>query len=421
MMGLKALVVGSGGREHAIGWALARSTVIDSVIAAPGNPGLASLGNTFAVAANDVEGIVKLAQSESVGLAVVGPEEPLELGIADKLRAAGIPTVGPSAQAAQLETSKIFARGFMTRHSIPIPPYTEVQDEYKARSMAERLGWQCAIKYDGLAAGKGVFVCSTMHDVDLALKNIYVDRIFKQTDASVLVEELLIGAELSILAVVSGGEYRLLPASRDYKRAHDNNQGPNTGGMGAYCPVPEVHGELMVQIEETIIKPTIKGLVEENLPYQGILYFGLILTKTGPQVLEYNVRLGDPETQVVLPMLASDFGDLMLACASGKSLPAVKVNPGAAVGVVLTSDGYPGNYKTGYPIKGMDAAEKLGATVFQAGTKLVDGEIVTAGGRVLAVTATGDDLSKARQLAYKAVERVNFHGVKYRRDIAKIL
>jgi phosphoribosylamine--glycine ligase len=248
-----------------------------------------------------------------------------------------------------------------------------------------------------------------------------VDRIFKQTDASVLVEELLIGAELSILAVVSGGEYRLLPASRDYKRAHDNNQGPNTGGMGAYCPVPEVHGELMVQIEETIIKPTIKGLVEENLPYQGILYFGLILTKTGPQVLEYNVRLGDPETQVVLPMLASDFGDLMLACASGKSLPAVKVNPGAAVGVVLTSDGYPGNYKTGYPIKGMDAAEKLGATVFQAGTKLVDGEIVTAGGRVLAVTATGDDLSKARQLAYKAVERVNFHGVKYRRDIAKML
>jgi len=420
-MGIKALVVGSGGREHAIGWALARSKAVDSIIATPGNPGLALLGKTFAVEANDIAGIVKLAQSEAVGLVVVGPEEPLGLGLADELRTAGIPTVGPSAQAAQLETSKIFARQFMARHSIPIPPYSEVQDEYKARSMAERLGWQCAIKYDGLAAGKGVFVCNSMHEVDLALKNIYVNRIFKKSDAGVLVEELLIGAELSILAVLSGGVYRLLPPSRDYKRALDNNQGPNTGGMGAYCPIPEVHGNLMAQIEETIIQPTINGLITENLPYQGILYFGLILTKTGPKVLEYNVRLGDPETQVVLPMLANDFGSLMLACAQGQSLPAVELQPGAAVAVVLTSEGYPGNYKTGFAIKGITDAEKLGAIVFQAGTKQVDGDLVTAGGRVLAVTATGESIAQARKLAYKAVEKISFRGVKYRRDIAELL
>ncbi len=420
-MGIKALVVGGGGREHAIGWALARSKVVDSVIAAPGNPGLAALGATFAVEANDIVGIIKLATTEQVGLAVVGPEEPLGLGLADELRKAGIPTVGPSAQAAQLETSKIFARQFMSRHAIPIPPYAEVQDEYKARSMAERLGWQCAIKYDGLAAGKGVFVCNSMHEVDLALKNIYVDRIFKKTEAGVLVEELLIGAELSILAVVSGGDYRLLPPSRDYKRALDNNQGPNTGGMGAYCPVPEVKSDLMAQIVETIIKPTINGLVEEKIAYQGILYFGIILTKSGPKVLEYNVRLGDPETQVVLAILGSDFGTLLLACAQGQPLPAVEARPGAAIAVVLTSEGYPGSYKTGFPLVGMAAAEKLGAIVFQAGTRLVDGEPVTAGGRVLAVTATGDDLARARKLAYQAVEKINFRGVQYRHDIAALL
>ena len=420
-MSIKALVIGSGGREHAIGWALARSKVVDSVIAAPGNPGLAMLGKTFTVEANDIAGIVKLATSEKVGLAVIGPEEPLGMGIADELRNAGIPTVGPSAQAAQLETSKIFARQFMAKHNIPIPSYSEVQDEYKARSMAERLGWQCAIKYDGLAAGKGVFVCNSMHEVDLALKNIYVDRIFKKSEAGVLVEELLIGAELSILAVVSGGDYRLLPPSRDYKRALDNNQGPNTGGMGAYCPVPEVKPDLMAQIVETIIQPTIKGLVDEKIAYQGILYFGIILTKSGPKVLEYNVRLGDPETQVVLPMLASDFGALLLACAQGQPLPAVEARPGAAVAVVLTSEGYPGSYRTGFAIKGITDAEKLGAIIFQAGTKQVDEGPFTAGGRVLAVTATGDSIAHARKLAYSAVEKINFRGVQYRHDIAAML
>jgi phosphoribosylamine---glycine ligase len=420
-MGTKVLVIGSGGREHAIGWALARSQVIDGVIAAPGNPGLAHLGKGFDIAANDIAGIVKLATTEQVGLAVIGPEEPLGMGIADELRKAGIPAVGPSSQAAQLETSKLFARDFMSRHAIPIPPYSEVQDEYKARTMAERLGWQCAIKYDGLAAGKGVFVCNSMHEVDLALKNIYVDRMFKKSDASVLVEELLIGAELSILAVVSGGDYRLLPPSRDYKRALDNNRGPNTGGMGAYCPVPEVKRDLMAQIEQTIVQPTIKGLVEEKLPYQGILYFGVMLTKSGPKVLEYNVRLGDPETQVVLPMLGNDFGALMLACAMGQSLPAMEIRPGAAVAVVLTSEGYPGSYKTGYAIKGINDAEKLGTIVFHAGTKQVDEGPFTAGGRVLAVTATGDSIAEARKLAYKAVEKINFRGVQYRHDIAKLL
>lgn len=417
---MKVLVVGGGGREHALAWSLSRSASVSEIIAAPGNPGIARLGRCIPISIDHTEELVALARTQEVHLVVIGPEAPLSRGLADELRFHGIPTMGPGAVSAQLETSKAFARSFMLRHKLPIPGYALAHNAESAEAAAHKLGYHCVVKYDGLAAGKGVFVCADEESVQNAIKTIYIDRAFGEKGEQVaLVEELLIGSELSVLALVSNQHYALLPPSRDHKRAYDGDEGPNTGGMGAYSPVPDATPEVMKRVEEEIVKPTVQGLMSDGFDYRGILYFGLMLTKSGPKVLEFNVRMGDPETQVVLPRLDCDLGELMLACARGENLPTPVVRPDAAVTVVMASEGYPGAITKGFDIYGVEKAETEGALVFQAGVIKKDSKLVTAGGRVLAVTALGPDLMTAHNNAYRSVSHIKFAGAFYRYDIAR--
>jgi phosphoribosylamine--glycine ligase len=398
---LKVLVVGSGGREHALARALRRSSRLTELHAAPGNPGIARLGRCHPVRSDDVEGTVELAQALRIDLAVIGPEAPLVAGAADALRRAGVPTFGPSRAAAAIEGSKSFAKEVMLAAGVP------------TAARLEQAIAPCVVKADGLAAGKGVFVCRTQPEVDEALERA------RALGNDLVVEELLEGAEASVFAICDGFRALALPAARDYKRLTDGDAGPNTGGMGAFSPVPGLDDAAVEQLVAAVHEPVLAELANRGTPFVGLLYAGLMLTPDGYRVLEFNCRFGDPETQVVLPRLEGDLLELLAAAASGNLEDAVlRISDSAAVTVVLAAGGYPDAPEAGVEIGGIDDAETGGAAVYHAGTALRGDRLVSAGGRALNVTGVGSTVEEARTLVYAAIDRIDFPGATYRHDIA---
>jgi len=398
---VKVLVVGSGGREHALAWKLAQSPVVEEVHAAPGNPGIAAIGQCHPIRAEDGESLLELARTLSAGLVVVGPEAPLAAGVGDTLRRGGVAVFGPSGAAARIEGSKGFAKDVMRAAGVPTAETMSV-----ARV-------PCVVKADGLTAGKGVFVCTTQDDLDAALRAVAA------LGQQFVIEELLEGEELSVFALVDGSNVLALPESRDYSRVDDGDKGPNTGGMGSYSPVPELPEGRVAELVDTIHRPVVEELAARGTPFIGCLYGGLMLTADGPRVLEFNCRFGDPETQVILPRVEGDLATALAAAASGDlSEVELGVSETAAVTVALAAGSYPEGRDTGSPITGVEEAEELGAVVFHAGTAMRDGQLLTSGGRILNVTGFGDTIEGARSRAYEACERISFPGVRYRRDIA---
>jgi phosphoribosylamine---glycine ligase len=398
---VRVLIVGSGGREHALAWKLSQSPLLTELHAAPGNPGIAALGTCHPVRAEDGEGLLELARSLELDLVVIGPEGPLVAGVADELRYAGVATFGPSAAAARIEGSKSFAKDVLIAAGVPTAAELPI-----ARP-------PCVIKADGLAAGKGVFVCRTQDEVDAGL------RAASALGDEVLIEELLEGAELSVFALTDGNRAIPLAAARDYKRAGDGDTGPNTGGMGAFSPVPPLGPGEVEDLVEQVHRPVLVELARRRSPFLGLLYAGLMLTEDGVRVLEFNCRFGDPETQAILPRVDGDLLAALVAAAGGdlRGLT-LETAARAAVTIVLAAGDYPESGDAGSPIAGIDHAEELGALVFQAGTARRDAELVTSGGRILNVTGVGDDLEQARALAYEGAAAITFAGARYRRDIA---
>jgi phosphoribosylamine--glycine ligase len=416
------LVVGSGAREHALVWALARSPSVSKLWAAPGNPGMASLARIVDLPASDVAAIADWAQANAIGLVVVGPEAPLALGLADALETRGIPVFGPTRAAAELEWSKAFAKDFMRRHDIPTAPFGVFDDVYEALAFARDAAYPLVVKADGLAAGKGVVVCQTPTEAAMAIRAALVEGAFGDAGKQIVIEAYLEGEELSVHALVDGERLAMLPPARDHKRLRDENLGPNTGGMGSYAPVVDLSPDLLSIVRDTILRPAIDGLRAEGRPYRGALYAGLMLTRDGPMALEFNCRFGDPETQVVVPLLDGDLAEALRSCAMGRLDPdALAVNSGAAVCVVLAAEGYPARPRQGDAIAGIGEALESGALVFHAGTALRDGELVTNGGRVLSVVGLGRDVAEAGARAYDAAKLIHFAGRQMRRDIAMSL
>jgi phosphoribosylamine--glycine ligase len=421
-VGIRVLVVGSGGREHAIVWKLHQSERVDSIICAPGNPGIEALAGCFPVPVTDLDGLVELARAEHVDLVVIGPEDPLADGLADRLTAAGIPVAGPSAAAARIEASKSFAKEIMIAAGVPTAKSVTVTDRDAGLAALRDISrdGRVVVKVDGLAAGKGVVVASDETEAVEALDAFLVNRTMGSAGASVVIEEFLVGNEVSLLTLTDGITIYPLAPSCDYKRAFDNDEGPNTGGMGAYTPTRLVDAALLEQIQQTILQPVIAEMARRGTPMCGVLYAGIILTEDGPQVLEFNCRFGDPETQVVLPTLQGDLGVLLEAVAKGTlgDVPVPEAS-GAAVGVILASGGYPASYPRGLPISGLNDVKDDRTIVFHAGTARNDaGEIVTNGGRVLTVVGLGTDIADARDRAYAAAEGIGFEGRQSRSDIA---
>jgi phosphoribosylamine--glycine ligase len=420
---VRILVIGSGGREHALAWKIARSPHVERVLVAPGNDGMAAVARTFPdVAAEDADRILALARSEAVDLVVVGPEAPLAAGLADRLEAAGVAVFGPSARAARLEASKAFAKRFMARHGIPTAGFEVFDSLEAARAHVRARGGACVVKADGLAAGKGVAVCDGPEQAERALVEIMGERRFGAAGERVVVEERLVGEEASYHAVADGERVVPLAAAQDHKRALDGDRGENTGGMGAYSPTPVLDEAAEKRVLEEIVHPTIRGLAAEGIPYRGVLYVGLMLDAAGaPHVVEFNVRFGDPETQPLVLRLDGDIVPLLDATARGRLDPARGlVWRDAAVCVVLASGGYPRAFEVGKPIHGLDALEAdPDVVVFHAGTRRdAARRFVTAGGRVLGVTARGASVAQARERAYAACDRIRFEHMHLRRDIA---
>ncbi len=417
---MNILVIGSGGREHAIAHALSVSRTAPRLFIAPGNAGTRSLGTNVDLHVSDLEGITSFVRRERIDLTVIGPEEPLVLGLADRLAGEGFRVVGPSAAAARLEGSKAFAKGFMERYGIPTAPHrTFTADRYEeAVAYLEGHGAPIVVKADGLAAGKGAMVCRTLPEAREALDEVLKHQSFGQAGRTVVIESFMEGEEATVFALADGRRYVLLPAAQDHKRAGDGDAGPNTGGMGAYAPAPVVTGALLNRVARTIIEPVLAGMAHEGTPYRGFLYCGLMIGAEGPRVVEFNCRLGDPEAQAVLPLIETDFVDLMAAAADGRLDDVqVRAREGSAACVVLASGGYPGPYEKGFPIRGLEEAAGE-AVVYHAGTRPGEGgEVLTAGGRVLGVTGLGEDLRSALDRAYRAVEAISFEGMQYRRDI----
>jgi len=424
---MRLWVIGSGGREHALVWKLAQSPHATQMWCAPGNGGIAaerlsangSLVECVSIGAEDLPKLLAFAQEKRPDLTVVGPDNPLALGIVDLFQQHGLRIWGPTRQAAHFESSKVFAQRFMEQYGIPTARAGCFSDFASASRFAASLGGRCAVKADGLALGKGVLVCKDMAQADQALEDIMAKRLFGAAGASVVIQELLEGVEISLHALCDGRTAKLFPTSQDHKPALDGDRGPNTGGMGAYSPTPFLNETELLAARRQIIEPWLRGCAAEAVDYRGILYPGLMLTRQGPKVLEFNARFGDPETQVYLPRLESDLVELLEASVNG-SLEAVELrwSPAVAVCVVMASGGYPGSYAKGKAISGLEAAAQLPNTkVFHAGTATVDGQTVTAGGRVLGVTAWGPDLAQARRAAYTAVDKIRFDGAHFRRDI----
>ncbi|MGZ8630852.1 MAG: phosphoribosylamine--glycine ligase [Actinomycetota bacterium] len=418
---MKVLVVGGGGREHAICWGLARSPRVREIVAAPGNAGIATLARTIPETGVDhLDGLVALASTERPDLVVIGPEGPLVGGLADLLRVRGHAVFGPGAEAAWLEGSKSYAKGLMVEGGIPTARSGSFSVVEPALAFVDELGGRAVVKADGLAAGKGVTVATDREAAVAALRDCLETRAFGDAGTTVLVEEVLEGPEVSAFALVDADDVVPLALSQDFKRVGDGDTGPNTGGMGAYSPLPFIDHELARTIWRDVVDRTVATLRARGITYQGLLYAGLMLTDDGPKVLEYNCRFGDPETEVVIPRLACDLADLLEATATDHLADTkVVTSDEAAVTVVLASGGYPGSYPTGLPIEGLDVAAVVdGATVFHAGTAERDGRVVTAGGRVLAVTGTAATIAGARATAYEAADRISFEGKTLRHDVA---
>jgi len=418
---VKVLVVGGGGREHVLVWKVLRSPQVDQVVAAPGNAGIGEVAECAEVEAEDIDGLLRLAEGEKVDLTIVGPEAPLALGIVDRFRDAGLKIFGPTKEAAKIESSKVFAKELMAKYGIPTASFEVFDDPNRARDYIRKAGTPIVVKADGLAAGKGSIVCRTLDEAYGAVERIMEEKEFGDAGNLIVVEEMLVGEEASILAITDGEAIKPLLPSQDHKPVYDGDRGPNTGGMGAYAPAPVVTEEVARTVMEGILRPAVEGMAKEGTEYRGVLYAGLMITREGPKVLEFNCRFGDPESQAVLPLFEGDLVEVLEATIEGRLEEAeVRNSQGAAVCVVLASGGYPGKYEKGKVIEGLDELENMeDVLVFHAGTARRDGKLVTDGGRVLGVTALGPDIPRAIERAYEAVAKVHFEGMHYRRDIGR--
>ncbi|HEX3130575.1 MAG TPA: phosphoribosylamine--glycine ligase [Thermoanaerobaculia bacterium] len=418
---MRVLVVGSGGREHALCWKLRQSPLLTELYCAPGNPGIAKVADLVPIAAEEVQRLADFATEMKIDLTVVGPELPLTLGLVDELTARGLKVFGPTMRAAELEGSKVFSKEFMQRHGIPTAPFAVVHGAEQAREVRGRFGWPVVIKADGLAAGKGVVIANGEAEYDAAVKELFEDRRFGAAGDRAVIEGFLEGEEVSFMALSDGERVLPLATAKDYKRIGDHDTGPNTGGMGSHSPAGVLSGEAAAEVLEKVLHPTVAGMASEGRPFAGVLYAGLILTKDGPRVLEFNARFGDPECQAILLRLEDDLLPVLAAGARGEfDVRRLSFRKEVSACIVLASPGYPGRPVTGEPIRGLDrAAELPGVEVFHAGTAMKEGELVSAGGRVLSVCATDPDLAGALRKAYAAVERVDWPGKVYRRDIGR--
>lgn len=416
---MKVLVIGGGGREHALVWKLAQSPRVTKIFCAPGNAGIARLAECVQIAAEDVDGLLEFARRAEIDLTVVGPEAPLTMGAVDAFEEAGLKVFGPSARAAAIEGSKVLSKDIMAKYNIPTARYASFDNAPQAEDYIRELGAPCVVKADGLAAGKGVIVAVTVEEALEAVRLIMAHRAFGAAGDRVVIEEFLTGEEVSVLAFTDGETVIPMLPAQDHKQVYDGDRGPNTGGMGAYAPAPVCTPEIYRYTLENILVPTVKAMAAEGRPYRGVLYAGLMVTADGPKVLEFNARFGDPEAQPVLMMLETDLVDIMEAVIENRlNQIQIKWKNAAAVCVVLASGGYPGSYAKGDVIHGLDNVPQE-VQVFHAGTALKDGQVVTSGGRVLGVTAFGTDIPAAIERAYQGVSAINFRGMHYRRDIGQ--
>ena len=417
---MKVLVVGSGGREHAIAREVKKSPKCDLLLCAPGNPGMAELGECVPVKADDLDGIVALAKERGIDFVVVGPEGPLVAGLTDRLSEAGIPSYGPSALAARLEGSKAFSKAVMKKYGIPTAAFETFVDLDAALAFVREKGAPIVVKASGLAAGKGAIVCETLAQAEEALTDMLGEKaIFGDSGREVVVEEFMSGEEASLFAVCDGEDYVMLSSAQDHKRVFDGDKGPNTGGMGAYAPAPVVTPEVLEQVKKRIVEPTLKGMVAEGCPYRGTLYVGIMQTAEGPRVVEYNCRFGDPECQVVLPLYKGDVLELLYKAATGRLKELrVEENAGSAAIVVVAAEGYPGSYPKGMEIRGLDRMPE-NVHAIHAGTASRDGKLVSAGGRVLGIVGRGDDLKQALDRAYAGVAQIEMEKSFFRKDIGQ--
>ncbi|MGD8450654.1 MAG: phosphoribosylamine--glycine ligase [Phycisphaerae bacterium] len=416
---MNVLVIGSGGREHALCRCLARSPRLQKLYALPGNPGTASIATNIPGDPDDIDLALNFVRREAIDLTIVGPEDPLAAGMVDAFEEADLRIFGPTAAAARLESDKVFAKQLMRQHAVPTAEARTFSDYQQAREYIATRDQPLVVKAAGLAKGKGAIVCDDPADAILVAERILVDRVFGDAGRQIVVEERLEGREASVLAIVDGHTLFLLEPAQDHKRLRDNDEGPNTGGMGAYCPTPAIDDATLLDVQRRVLVPVLDALVREGIHYRGVLYAGLMLTTGGPKVLEFNCRFGDPETQAILLRLRSDLLDLLDAAVSGRLDSAeVTWDPRPALCVVMASGGYPDKYPTGLPITGLpNDAGRDDLAVYHAGTKREGDQLVTAGGRVLGVTALGDDLADARRRAYEVVEQIHFDGAQYRRDL----
>ena len=418
---MKVLIIGSGGREHALAWRVAQSAQVETVFVAPGNAGTGLEHNVENVplASDDIDALLDFAKDRGIGLTIVGPEAPLVAGVVDRFTAAGLACFGPTAAAAQLEGSKAFAKDFMARHGIPTAAYGNFTDIDEAIAFIHRHGAPIVVKADGLAAGKGVIIAHTVQEAETAVKDMLAGNVFGEAGHRVVVEEFLTGEEASFIVMADGEHILPLATSQDHKARDEGDLGPNTGGMGAYSPAPVITDLLHKTAMETVIRPTIRGMAEQGMPFTGFLYAGLMISPSGEtRVLEFNVRFGDPETQPIMMRLQSDLAELCLAAVDGRLHQVdAKWDPRPALGVVMAAGGYPDSYSKGHVISGLDAANQGGTRVFHAGTDLRDGQVITAGGRVLCVCAMADSVRNAATQAYTGCAEIHWDGAFYRRDI----
>ncbi|WP_432822986.1 phosphoribosylamine--glycine ligase [Trichloromonas sp.] len=418
---MKILVVGGGGREHALVWKISQSPLVDTLYCAPGNPGIAELAECVHIGADEIEALLDFAMAEKVDLTVVGPEVPLTMGIVDRFQAAGLEVFGPSKAAAQLEGSKKFSKDLMAKYGIPTAAYGSFTDRDAAVAYVRQQGAPIVVKADGLAAGKGVVVAMSEQQAITAIDDIMLDKVFGAAGSQVVIEEFMDGEEASFFAFTDGKQFLPLASAQDHKRVYDNDEGPNTGGMGAYSPAPVVTDAVATEVIETIVKPTIDGMAADGCPYSGILYVGLMIKDGKPRVVEYNARFGDPEAQPLLMRMKSDIVSVLQACARGElGQASLEWHDKAAVCVVMASGGYPADFEKGLEISGLEAAEAIeDLMVFHAGTTLKDGKVVNNGGRVLGVTGLGATVAAAIDKAYAGVREIRWQDVHYRNDIGK--
>ncbi len=416
---MKILIIGSGGREHALAWKLKQSKKVQKVYCAPGNAGMMRIAKCVNIKATDIARLADFASSSKINLTIVGPEQPLAMGIADEFKRRRLKVFGPDKAGAQLESSKVFAKQFMQKYHIPTAAFKVFDNMTEAVGFCKGIDFPVVIKVDGLAAGKGVMIPRNLDEASRYLEQIFTEKKFGEAGIQVIIESCLEGQEVSVMIVTDGKSFVPLLPSQDHKQIHEGDRGPNTGGMGAICPVDFISERVMGQIEQFVLEPTIAGLRKENIPYRGVIYAGLMLTESGPKVLEYNCRFGDPETQVVLPMLKSDLVDVMKAVVDGRLEKARKLDwrAGSAACVVIASKGYPGQYKIGQKITGLQNVREDGAYVFHSGTRKDNNQWVTSGGRVLGVMGMDNNLKGALSKVYGIVKRVRFDGAYHRRDI----